>query len=189
MSKPEIKMSPSNSDKPDLDWSQVRETVQMLNLAVAQISGSLHEGDESVNHLASTFTSMVGNVETTNLAADNLPDSTEKSTIQSNCQAVARDMQNAIISFQFYDKLNQRLAHVANSLHVLSELVSNPEKLYNPYAWKGLQEKIKSNYTVAAERAMFDMILSGRSVEEALDLAQQLRQEAQHKDDDDVELF
>ena len=189
MSEPEMKLNPSSADKPDLDWSQVRETVQMLNLAVAQISGTLHEGDESVNHLASTFTSMVGNVETANIAAENLPDSTEKETIRSNCQAVAKEMQNAIIAFQFYDKLTQRLGHVADSLHVLSNLVSSPEQLYNPYAWRGLQEKIKSNYTVEGERAMFDIILSGRGVDEALALAKQIREEAEQQDDDDVELF
>lgn len=189
MANPERTLSPSNSEKPDLDWSQVRETVRMLNLAVAQISSGLHEGDESVNHLASAFTSMVANVETANLAAQNLPESAEKDTIISNCQSVSQEMQHAIIAFQFYDKLSQRLAHVANSLHVLSELVATPEQLYNPYSWKGLQQKIKSNYTVESERAMFDLILSGRSVDEALDLARQMREERETQANDDVELF
>ena len=35
-------LSGSTALRPDLDWSQLKETVLMLNLAVAQIDGSLH---------------------------------------------------------------------------------------------------------------------------------------------------
>ena len=180
--------SPSNAENPDLDWSQVRETVMMLNLAIAQISGTLGEGDESVASLADPFTSMAGNVQTAHLAAKQLVDSTEKETIISNCESVTNEMHQAIIAFQFYDKLSQRLSHVSKSLSVLGKLVSDPAKLYNPYEWKGLQEKIKSKYTVESERIMFEFILNGRSVEEALELAQQSKT-ADQKEDDDVELF
>ncbi len=184
----EASASPSNADKPDLDWSQVRETVMMLNLAIAQISETLGEGEESVASLANSFTSMAGNVQTAHLAAEQLPDSTEKNTIINNCQSVTHEMHQAIVAFQFYDKLSQRLAHVSKSLNVLGSLVSDPAKLYNPYEWKGLQEKIKSKYTVESERIMFEFILKGRTVEEALELAKQNRIENE-KDDDDVELF
>ncbi|MDT8382877.1 MAG: hypothetical protein RRB22_00520 [Gammaproteobacteria bacterium] len=44
----ENRIRPSNSDNPDLDWSQVRESVMMLDLVIAQIAGSLQDGDESV---------------------------------------------------------------------------------------------------------------------------------------------
>lgn len=115
MSNAEKTLNPSGSENPDLDWSQVRETVMMLNLATAQISGTLKEGDESVSSLADAFTSMVGNVETAHMAAEELPDSTEKDTIIKNCEAVASEMQHAIMAFQFYDKLTQRLSHVSSS--------------------------------------------------------------------------
>ncbi len=188
ISSPRLNISPSNADKPDLDWSQVRETVMMLNLAIAQISGTLGDGEESVASLADSFTSMAGNVQTAHLAAEQLPDSTEKNTIINNCESVTNEMQQAIIAFQFYDKLSQRLMHVSKSLDVLGNLVSDPLKLYNPYEWKGLQEKIKSKYTVESERLMFEFILNGHSVEEALELAKQSKTEA-NSDDDDVELF
>jgi hypothetical protein len=177
---------PSSADNPDLDWSQVRETVLMLNLAVAQISSTLVEGDDSIAKLADTFTSMVGNVETVNMAASQLADSTEKQTIAENCASVLNEMQRAIISFQFYDKLSQRLSHVSNSLNVLGNLVSDPNKLYNPYEWKGLQEKIKSKYTVESDRIMFEYILKGHTIEQALELA---NQSAPSDTGEDVELF
>lgn len=181
-------MSPSTSESPDLDWSQIRETVMMLNLAIAQITGTLRDGDESVSSLANAFTTMVGNVETAHLAAEGLPASAEKDTIIENCEAVTNEMQHAIMSFQFYDKFNQRLSHVSSSLGVLANLVSDPVKLYNPYEWRGLQKKIQSKYTIESERMMFESILSGRSVEEALAIAKETALSTNQKDDD-VELF
>jgi hypothetical protein len=181
-------MSPSGAEKPDLDWSQVRETVMMLNLATAQIAGTLREGDESVTTLANAFTTMVGNVESAHVAAEALPDSPEKDTIIRNCEGVLGEMQHVIMSFQFYDKLNQRLTNVSSSLNVLASLVSDPTKLYNPYEWRGLQKKIQSQYTVESERKMFEYIAAGHSVEEALAKAK-ADEQAPKPAEDDIELF
>lgn len=177
---------PSYAVKPDLDWSQVRETVLMLNLAVAQIAKSLKSGDESVNSLANSFTSMVGNVEVISAAANNLVESPEKQTISEKCVDVSSQMHSTIIAFQFYDQLTQRLTHLSNSLDELGKLLATPNQLYSPYAWGGLQEKIKSKYTVESDKAMFDAILAGHTVQEALN--QSLNFEV-NSNDDDVELF
>lgn len=159
----------------------------MLNLAIAQIAGTLEDGDESVASLANAFTSMVGNVESAQTAAEALPASVEKNTIIENCEAVNSEMQHAIMAFQFYDKLNQRLSHVSSSLAVLADVVSDPAKLYDPLQWRELQRKIQSKYTVESDRLMFDYILSGRSIEEALAMA---KQDALSVDSEDgVELF
>ena len=179
--------SPSNSENPDLDRSHIRETVMMLNLAIAQIAGTLEDGDESVASLANAFTSMVGNVEFAQRAAEALPASDEKNTIIENCEAVNSEMQHAIMAFQFYDKFNQRLSHVSSSLGVLADVVSDPVKLYDPSQWRELQRKIQSKYTVESDRLMFDYILSGRSIEEALAMAKQ--DALSIGSEDDVELF
>jgi hypothetical protein len=52
----------STSANPDLDWSQLKETIVMLNLAIAQIDQSLHEGTSSVDTLASSFTALATNI-------------------------------------------------------------------------------------------------------------------------------
>lgn len=178
--------TPSNAQNPDLDWSQIRETIQMLNLAVAQIENAMREGDDSVNTLADSFTSMVGDTEVIRLACEALGDSSDKDTIQENCNDIQTKMQSAIIAFQFYDKLSQRISHVSNSLTALSTLVGNPQQLYNPFEWKGLQEKIKSKYTITEEREMFDMLLNGSTVEEAL---QATLEKSKQPVEDDIELF
>lgn len=179
--------SPSTALNPDLDWSQVRETILMLNLAVAQIELSLRSGNDSVTRLADSFTGMAGDVEVIRAATESIPACATTTIIQERCAGVAAQMHAVIVAFQFYDKLTQRLSHLSNSMAALADLVKVPEQLYNPFAWRGLQEKIKTTYTVPSDISMFEAIIKGYSVKEAL-LA------CEHKDqqkpaEDDVELF
>ena len=176
-------MQKSTAEAPDLDWSQIRETVLMLNLAIAQICRAMNEGDDSVGALTQSFTSMAGHTSTIAEAGEKLAASAEKDAILSHCQAVTEQMQSAIIAFQFYDKLTQQLNHAGDSLAALAELVTNPATLYSPYEWHGLQQKIRSSYTNEADKKMFDAILKGASVEEALQAS------GSTNSSDDVELF
>ena len=98
-------------------------------------------------------------------------------------------MRATIIAFQFYDQLTQRLTHLSNSLGALATLLAHPSQIYNPYSWCGLQEKIKSKYTVESDKAMFDAILNGHSVQEALNSSLNVENSASKKGDDDIELF
>ncbi len=177
---------PSPAGRPDLDWSQVRETVMMLNLAVAQISNAMQDGDESVKTLTESFTAMMDNIGAIQSVADTLPTaSSQRDDIMQNCSAIASQMQAAIVAFQFYDKLNQRLGHLTDSLASLGDLVASPNRLYNPQAWNQLQTDIKSRYTMESDKAMFDAILKGASIEEALHLSR-----TQDKsEEEDIELF
>lgn len=178
--------APSTAVKPDLDWSQVRETVRMLHAAIAQIKLSMTEGNDSVASLTDSFTTLVGRTSSIGEAAKQLPDGPEKDTIQKNIQSVHEEVQSAIVAFQFYDKLTQRLEHASHSLNALGELVDDQARLYSPYEWKGLQNSIKSRYTIEADRAMFDAILNGATVEEALQLMLEL---SCHEQDSAIELF
>ncbi len=176
-------MTISNAQNPDLDWSQVRETVRMMNLAVAQIEMSMTEGDDSVATLTNAFTTMAGRVQ----AIESLvkeKDNEEFQQITEQCNAISAEMQHAIMAFQFYDKLTQRLSHVSHSLESLVDLVGDNSRLYNPVEWSILQEKIKSRYTMPAEHDMFEMMMSGMSIKDVL------KQMQQDKDnEDDIELF
>lgn len=191
----------SSARNPDLDWSQVRETILMLALAVAQIEMSMRESDGSVEVLSNSFTSMVGQVKMIERTVAALPDSVEmidaKVAIISSCATVSEMMHSAIIAFQFYDKLTQRLNHVTGSLGSLADLVNDQRRLYNPYEWLGMQEKIKSRYTMEEERLMFDAIMQGKTVKQALAIYVQAIEDRKQKtadsssggDEDDIELF
>ncbi len=181
------KKIPSDAKDPDLDWSQVRETVLMLNLALTQIERSMTEGDDSINALTKLFTTLIGKMQVINMASESLPESREKNAVMENCANVARKVNEVIVAFQFYDKLTQRLSHVCMSLAALGELISEPHRLYAPYEWKGLQEMIKSKYYIDADRQMFDALQNGATVREAMEVAEYYNRKG--KTDENVELF
>lgn len=174
----------STADRPDLNWSQVIETVKMLNLAVAQIEMSMKEGEDSVDTLTQVFTKTAERVEGIEslVAASEKNDASE--VILGHCAEIAQQMQYAILAFQFYDKLTQRLSHVSDSLDKLGGLVADNSRLYNPNEWVGLQEIIRAKYTMPAEHDMFEKIMQGMSVQEIIE------QTPAHKhNEDDIELF
>ena len=179
-------MTASHSNNPDLDWSQVRETVRMINLAVAQIEMSMKEGGDSVDTLTDTFTTMATRVQLVEtLAKEKATAGNDMQDILAQCDAISAEMQHAIIAFQFYDKLSQRLSHVSSSLGSLGDLVGDNERLLNPYEWSLLQAQIKSKYTMPAEHLMFELMMQGMSIEEVL--KQTLL--GTESVDDDIELF
>jgi len=180
----------STADRPDLDWSQVKETVLMLKLAAAQVEFSLSEGGNSVNTLTDSFTNMAGSIKAIELSTTDIFEKynvapEDQEVVNSSCNLVTQKMQQAIIAFQFYDTLVQRLDHVVNGLTTLSDLVCDPARLYSPVEWRALQEAIRSRYTMANERELFDAILAGEGIEQVIAKMQQVSSQV----DDDVELF
>jgi hypothetical protein len=178
---------------PDLDWSQVRETVLMLELAAGQVDAAMRDSNSSVQTLTDTFTSMADTLNTIDVALGTLPDTIGngmvKAEIQENARQVALKVHQAIIAFQFYDKLVQRLDHVCHSLSGLSGLVSDTGRLYNPQEWNALQELIRSKYTMAEERDMFDAVMAGATVEEALKHYMTARMQQVEESGGEIELF
>jgi len=178
---------------PDLDWSQVRETVLMLELAAGQVDAAMRDSNSSVQTLTDTFTSMADTLNTIDVALGTLPDTVGngmvKAEIQENARQVAQKVHQAIIAFQFYDKLVQRLDHVCHSLSGLSGLVSDTGRLYNPQQWSALQELIRSKYTMAEERDMFDAVMAGATVEEALKHYMTARMQQVEDSGGEIELF
>jgi predicted methyltransferase MtxX (methanogen marker protein 4) len=178
---------------PDLDWSQVRETVLMLELAAGQVDAAMRDSNSSVNTLMDTFTSMADTLASIDIALNTLPDTVGngmvKAEIQDNARQVAQKVHHAIIAFQFYDKLVQRLDHVCHSLSGLSGLVSDTGRLYNPAEWSSLQELIRSKYTMVEERGMFDAVMAGATVQEALKDYMTTRMQQVEDSGGEIELF
>ncbi len=181
---------PSSAARPDLDWSQVKETVLMLKLAAAQVKFSLQDGDSSVNVLTDSFTSMASGIAEIEKATAGLfetcaVEDNQRQVIEQHCQKIAEKMHGAIIAFQFYDLLVQRLGHVVTGLSDLEGLVGDSSKLYLPGEWKLLQERIRGRYSMDRERELFDAIVAGEDLQQVLDrvLAEQGDKQ------DDIELF
>lgn len=179
----------TTAHKPDLNWSQVRETVLMLELAAQQIEHAMKDSNSSVDVLTCSFTAMadcmqeiLDRVET--LPGDGVAGETRDRLLETSAN-VAGMVRQAVIAFQFYDKLVQRLAHVGLSLGELSDLVGEPARLYNPGEWVALQNRIRAKYSTREEIAMFDAVMNGIPVHEAIERFMNEMRER----DDDVELF
>lgn len=180
----------SNATAPDLDWSQIRETVKLLNLAVSHIEESMHVGDDSIDALTDSFTTMAGDLQSIHKTIEDLPDSVDnefRDEIENKCDSLKTQVHNAIIAFQFYDRLIQKLTHVSHSMDTMADLIIEPTRLFNPHEWSALQEKIRSSYTMESERLMFDAVMNGSSVQEAMDMAE--KKDGTHGQTGDIDLF
>ena len=176
----------SKTFTPDLDWTHIRETVKLLNLSAGQVENILITADISVNTLTNSFTSMVEHMQTIYNHLQDLEESTSREDALQCCVETSGRIQDSIVAFQFYDRLQQCLLHVTANLKGLSSLVESPERLYSPFEWHKFQMEIRSHYTMESEKIMFDAILNGKTIEEALVIKQTF--EAEHNDDD-IELF
>lgn len=163
----------STAGQPDLSWSQVRETVLMLELAAVQIESAMKDSNASVEVLTHSFTTMAGYMQTISDTLQTLPDQGEIGVAKQNLtgvsEHVASMVHQAIIAFQFYDKLVQRLSHVGLSLGDLSNLVGDSRRLFNPGEWVDLQQKIRAKYSTREEIAMFEAVIQGMPVQAAVD--------------------
>lgn len=178
-------MAYSNSKSPDLDWSQVRETIKLLNLSAAQVDVILQESELSVNTLTESFTDIVESMQMISNHLSTLDTSDMKDEVLECCSKTNAKIQSGIIAFQFYDRMQQCLQHVSSNLRGLSKLVENPERLYKPNEWHEFQDQIRSRYTMESEKTMFDDILQGKSVEDAI----ALKSDRQKSESEDIELF
>lgn len=179
---------PSRATEPDLDWSQIRETVLLLNLSIAHINNSMSEGDESINTLSDIVTSMLSDMKVIGDAASSLPDGEPKQLLMQHQADLDAKIREVVIHFQFYDKLVQRLHHASHCLADLSDIVDEPSRLYNPFEWKKLQTYIESKYTVESDKVMFEALRNGASIEEAIELAKQ-KKEKINEEEEAIELF
>lgn len=172
----------SSCFRPDLDWSQVRETVLMLSVAVAQIDRAMGDGDRSVDTLTNSFVALVDHINGMDQLLAKLSDSNDKAELQKISGEVTRQIQASIVAFQFYDTLQQRLHHASAMLGQLSELVNSPQRLYNPGEWKSLQEQIRSRYTLVTDVKAFDQMVNGVSSDDVTPINGAMNH-------DEVELF
>ncbi|MCL2636654.1 MAG: hypothetical protein FWD50_08550 [Betaproteobacteria bacterium] len=157
---------------PDLNWSQVRETTRMLELAALQIEAAMRDGSASVNVLGQSFTTLAEHLKAVSQIAETLPNGGPTGKAKRQLSGVSEHMAGLvyqmIIALQFYDKLAQRLSHIGLSLGELSHLVGDRSHLPHPDEWVALQQRISAKYSTAEEIAMFAAAMQGMPGQEAI---------------------
>lgn len=180
-------MSDAKSAMTVPDWCFRAETANLLGLSILQIHTTLTDGSRSINTLSDSFQELAEFCFT----AQNILTDEAESTAKQQVLEITSDMRTkisaAIIAFQFYDRLTQRLDHVTGSLQQLGDLIKDEDHINDPEGWKVLRDHIKSSYTLATEHVMFDAIMKGASIEEALEIYQTSIHEEEPSDD--IELF
>ena len=152
------------------DWSPEQQTAHMLDLCEAQMDAALQESDGAVDALVSAFTSMVDTARNISELACTLPDSEEQRALANlgqHCQAMSKQMASAVVAFQFYDKLSQRLGHVRYSLSTLALFVCDRSQTMQREQWKKLFAALRRLYRTEEEREIFQLMTEGMSAEEA----------------------
>lgn len=177
------------------DLIHIKETITMLCLAVCQIEASVKESNTSVDALTASFTDLADHsreVDDHVQAMDDLSDLNDiKRQVNETSVEMQEKIKQAITAFQFYDRVSQRLDHVARNLERVSEVIGNPSDINNPAIWENIQNEVKGSYSMESERIMFEHIMRGASVKEALEIYHHHfdKEEAGEENGDEIELF
>jgi len=190
----------SNDNSEDIltsksDLLHVKETISMLYLAVCQIEASIKDSNNSVDSLTTSFTDLAKHSQEVDEHVQAMNDLSELDDIKRQVSETSTEMQGkinqAITAFQFYDRVSQRLDHVARNLEKVSDVIGNPDDINNPSIWANIQNEVKNSYSMESERIMFEHIMRGASVKEALEIYQHhfSQEETGEDNGDEVELF
>lgn len=184
-----------------LGSKEVQQTILVLNLSVAQIDLSITEGDNSVNTLIDSFTFMSQHIDQIQQAGSKLAEMSgdqagmdeHKSTLLSEAGELSQKMQQAVIAFQFYDKLSQRLEHVSHGLSGLAEIVSHEMKVKNEEEWEAFKASVRKGTTMREEEELFELIFDQHvPSEEAIEIMKdRMRQRMSTEDEveEEIEFF
>lgn len=169
-------------------WCFRAETAKLLGLSVTQIHTSLTDGENSIGTLTDSFQKLADFCTTVrSLSDENSAEHRSKEEIEQLANNMSLTIDNAIVAFQFYDRLSQRMEHVSGSLERLSELIKDENNLNDQAGWKKLREQIKKTYSLDAEHIMYNAIMAGATTAEALTMYKKVVHEADASDD--IELF
>ena len=187
-----------------LGAEEVQQTILMLNLSIAQIDLSISEGDHSVNALIDSFTYMSEQLEqikssSSEILADALDCDkvvqAHNAMLASHTSELSTKMQQAVIAFQFYDKLSQRLGHVSQGLSGLADIVSHEMRVKDEAEWELFKQSVRKGTTMREEEELFELIFDQNvPTEEAIEIIkgrmlERMNSASPKEDEDDFELF
>jgi hypothetical protein len=161
-------MSRNGDTAPMGNWSPQQQTARMLALCEAQMEAATHDSDAAVDVLVNAFTGLMSAVR--ELGEVSRGDSQQTSNtqtlaeMQKRCSDLSSQAASAVMAFQFYDKLSQRLGHVRYSLSTMALFICDRSNSQRPEHWEKLLLTLGRLYRTAEERAIFDSIAGSLSL-------------------------
>ncbi|HEY0941742.1 MAG TPA: hypothetical protein VGE08_16700 [Steroidobacter sp.] len=184
----------SNAEAAPLaDWTPEQQIAQMLELCEAQMESATCESDLAVDSLVRAFSGLAETARSIKAAAAAFTPEQRAALgnldIIKKLESIDRQMSSAVVAFQFYDKLTQRLGHVRYSLSTLALFVCDREQATQREQWRRLFTTLKRLYRTEEEKQLFQMMVEGASADEARDHIHQSTQTLRVATAGEIELF
>ena len=140
--------------------------VTLLQLAAAQLALSLKETEQPFDDLSKLFIEIVeGYNEIEGLIGSNKDADVDRlQTLHNETQGRVR---NAIIDFQFYDRMTQRLQHIMSNIQDAIKALELSES-GDETQWNSIFERIEKSYTMREETELFNSKRRGEGFEQAV---------------------
>jgi len=190
---PNLNDAPDSSDTVQvraLDaWTPEQQISRMLELCEAQMESALSESDLAVDALIKSFTGLIEAGQALGSLSEKTPADAGTEDLRRQLDALRKQTAAAVVAFQFYDKLTQRLGHVRYSLSALAMFVCDRAKSGEREQWRRLFSTLRRLYRTEEERQIFTMMLGGATAEQAREHIQQSTLTLRSSPTGDVEIF
>lgn len=173
------------------DWTPEQQLAHMLELCEAQMESAMQESDTAVDSLIQSFTSLAETMRGLGEILAKLPEEQRAQTdgLDEKIAAMKGQISSAIVAFQFYDKLSQRLGHVRYSLSTLAMFVCDRQQMGQRDQWKRLLTTLRRLYRTEEERKIFLLMAGGMSAEQAMNKDAESPEPLDAAPAGDIELF
>ena len=146
--------------------TKIANEVTLLHLAAAQLALSLKETEQPFDDLSKLFIEIVEGYN----EIEGLIGSTSDSDVK-KLQMLHKDtqtrVQNAVIDFQFYDRMTQRLQHIMGNIQDAIGALEH-SNIEDETEWNSIFERIEKSYTMQEEVELFHSIRRGEGFESAV---------------------
>jgi hypothetical protein len=163
-------------------WTPEQQIARLLSLCEAQMESALSESDVAVDELIKSFKGLIE-------AGQALGSQVESTDLAQQLDALRKQTAAAVVAFQFYDKLTQRLGHVRYSLSAMAMFVCDREKSSERDQWRRLFSTLRRLYRTEEERQLFKLMVDGATAEQAREHIQQSTLTLRAAPTGEIELF
>jgi hypothetical protein len=175
---------------PLADWTPQQQIAQMLELCEAQMESAMAESDLAVDSLVRAFSGVADAARALGTMSKNLPPQAPRADgFDRQVDALTKQVAAAVMAFQFYDKLTQRLDHVRYSLSTLAKFVCDGKLSSEQAEWQRLFATLERLYRTQEEREIFQMMVGGASAHEAREHIHQSTATLRLATSGEIELF
>jgi len=169
-------------------WTPEQQIARLLSLCEAQMESALSESDVAVQELVKSFAGLIEAGQALGSMSEKAPEA-GATDMAAQLDALKKQTAAAIVAFQFYDKLTQRLGHVRYSLSALAMFVCDGAKTGERDQWRRMFATLRRLYRTEEERQLFRMMVEGASAEEAREHIQQSTQTLRATSTGEIEIF